>query len=171
MTSLPRPALLLLALAPLCAAPATAAPVQGTAADYERARTHVDRTWGLVRNRGIDATWLADGAWLHVVVEDEDGERRSRLVEAATGTTRDLPTETMLRAAVGAARGEEAHEGELLVGCDGEALYTWTGDPTGAWRHDLDDATAARRERARAPQSMELVLSLLATEEIGRAHV
>ena len=150
MSPTPRRALAALAL-PLLLAPV--APAQGSAADYERARTQVDRTRGLVRNRSIDATWLADGAWLHVVVEDEAGERRSRLVEAATGDTRDLPTEAELRAAIGAAAGDAAAGaggGDLFVGCDGAALFTWGGDPATAWRHDLDDARATALDLAEA---------------------
>ena len=115
---------------------------QGSAADYERAAELGSVSHGKVKNERIEVDWLDGGRSLYLVREDEDGVRRPRVVDLATGDERVLPSTDQLTAAVRALAGEDAVAGELMTVCDGEALFSWFGDPERAWLHDLDSAAA-----------------------------
>jgi dipeptidyl aminopeptidase/acylaminoacyl peptidase len=133
----------------------SAAPTQGTRADYERA-AELSRRWrGTVARSGIEPQWIGSGATFWYRVDLGAGRRGFVFVDPASGERRPLFDHERLAAALSSATGtpqqaERLPLERLATGEDG-ALRFAVGDRGFRWTADgqleQDEAPAAREDR------------------------
>ncbi|MFQ5505751.1 MAG: prolyl oligopeptidase family serine peptidase [Planctomycetota bacterium] len=128
---------------------ATPVPAQGSLADYQRARTLPDRSRGTVTRARVRPHWLPGGTRFWYANELGKGRREFVLLDAETGTRRQLFDPERLALALSEASGSPIDKDELSIAAlalEGNLMQLWRKGERQTWSCDLQTYDLERHE-------------------------